>query len=323
MPGEVGVISTNTYITANSLSSNATFYNMTFNNSRSSGTFRYNILVSGTDTNLNWWLYNYGGPRAGKSQDYDPDNKVHWWFGNQSCDSVASAQTGYWSVPGTWNEGICADELQSRNGYGRNDGDGGHLQRDGEHDDDQRRPAVQPREQQYLDDCRRQHHGQRGRDAGSGDLDESDQCLQRNAHIGLRRGRRAVRSDACQQRRQFPGLRGRPKTPSTLSTDSPTLGPGAVTVDVVDATGWQNGDLVTVDTETVILSGMPGTSFSATLSMTHYSSNTIRVSNLTRNVLVRSSGTVTGAGGNSCISAEPCSECDELQRELRRIRLLG
>src|SRR5205807_8683246 len=41
-----GLSSTNTDITANSLTSNATFYGMTFTNSRSSGAFRSNFWPS-------------------------------------------------------------------------------------------------------------------------------------------------------------------------------------------------------------------------------------------------------------------------------------
>ena len=88
------------------LTSNATFYGLTFNNSRTAGTYRYNIQVSGTDTNLAWWLFNYGGPRAGDDQDYDPNAKVHWGIGNRVCDPLNSTQNGNWSSPGTWDLGF-------------------------------------------------------------------------------------------------------------------------------------------------------------------------------------------------------------------------
>src|SRR5439155_16632190 len=90
------------------------------------------------------------------------------------------------------------------------------------------------------------------------------------------------------------------KTPSTTLTNPSTVGPSTTSITVADATGWQNDDTITIDTEAVTISGISGNTFTITpVGLTHYSTNTVRVNSLTRNVLVRSSGTVTGSGGNS------------------------
>src|SRR5205807_9605560 len=78
-----GLSSTNTYITANSLTSNATFYGMTFNNSRSSGTVRYNVWASSEVPalgNLSWFFTGWSGARGGESFDKEDPNtdKVTW-----------------------------------------------------------------------------------------------------------------------------------------------------------------------------------------------------------------------------------------------------
>ena len=61
-------------------------------------------------------------------------------------------------------------------------------------------------------------------------------------------------------------------------------------------TGWSAGDTLTVDTEAVTLNAISGntiTSFSPSLALTHYTTTTIRIADLSHNVLVRSSGTNT------------------------------
>src|SRR5262249_16126910 len=90
-------------------------------------------------------------------------------------------------------------------------------------------------------------------------------------------------------------IRGSTKTPYTTAPGDVASGPRSITV--ADATGWQLGDTVTVDTESVTLTSVPsGNSFNISgTNFNHYSSNTIRVTNLTRNAVVRSSGTDTSS----------------------------
>ena len=89
----------NTYITARSLTSNATFYNVAFNLSRSSAGYSsaYNVRVEGTDSALNW---NFPGAPAGalwgEAYDHDPNNKVAW-----NGNSGAYVDCGYRIFDGT------------------------------------------------------------------------------------------------------------------------------------------------------------------------------------------------------------------------------
>ena len=74
---------TNTYITARALSSTATLTNVTFAASRSTAApFAYNVLVTGSDTNLSW---NFPSPPLGvfwgEAFNLDPRNKVTWGGG--------------------------------------------------------------------------------------------------------------------------------------------------------------------------------------------------------------------------------------------------
>jgi len=91
---------------------------------------------------------------------------------------------------------------------------------------------------------------------------------------------------------------GAAKNPRTVALSPSTIGPGTSNITVSDATGWRNGDVVAIDTETVTISALSGNTFDITaVTLTH--SAPIFISNLSRSVLIRSSGTVTGSGGNS------------------------
>ena len=85
---------------------------------------------------------------------------------------------------------------------------------------------------------------------------------------------------------------GDAKNPGTVATGG-DITPATNNITVADATGWNLGDSITIDTETVTITSVPsGNSFSITSPLTtHYSTNTIRVNVLTHNVVVRSSST--------------------------------
>jgi hypothetical protein len=96
-----------TYITCNSLTSNATFYNLTFDDTGS--VTPYNIYVNADDSNLSWYIASYGGVRGGEDYDYDPNNKITWADQTSPaaitdltglCDSNTGNVTLSWSTPG-------------------------------------------------------------------------------------------------------------------------------------------------------------------------------------------------------------------------------
>ncbi|MCX5793800.1 MAG: hypothetical protein NTY45_16505, partial [Elusimicrobia bacterium] len=84
---------TNTYITARSLTSGATFYNVAFERSRSCfGHICYNVSVEGGDTGLAPVFKKTVpslGQLWGEYNDYDPDAKVNW------IDKTAYVDCGY------------------------------------------------------------------------------------------------------------------------------------------------------------------------------------------------------------------------------------
>ncbi|MFC1679236.1 right-handed parallel beta-helix repeat-containing protein, partial [Elusimicrobiota bacterium] len=71
---------TNAYITARDLTSDATFYGLTFGTSRSTAgsQYTYNVLVEGSDAGLRWMMRRWNGPIGGWTMDYDPNGKVIW-----------------------------------------------------------------------------------------------------------------------------------------------------------------------------------------------------------------------------------------------------
>jgi hypothetical protein len=74
------VTGTNAYITIQSLSSSATFYNLAFGNSRvpaANQTF-YNINAAGAGAGLSWALAGWSGAYGGPSFESDPNHGVRW-----------------------------------------------------------------------------------------------------------------------------------------------------------------------------------------------------------------------------------------------------
>ena len=65
------------YLTARALTSNATFYNVTFNDSPPAKS-PVNVRVVGDDSLLRWYFASYSGSRSGDAYDDDPDQKVFW-----------------------------------------------------------------------------------------------------------------------------------------------------------------------------------------------------------------------------------------------------
>lgn len=65
-----------TYLTANGLVSNETFYNVHFNDTAGLGP--YNVRAVGDTSNLNWTFQNWSGSRGGPAFEDDPNGRVHW-----------------------------------------------------------------------------------------------------------------------------------------------------------------------------------------------------------------------------------------------------
>ncbi|MFH1723593.1 MAG: right-handed parallel beta-helix repeat-containing protein, partial [Elusimicrobiota bacterium] len=109
---------TNAYITARDLTSLATFYDVSFGLSRSSHGFdsAHNVRVEGGDSSLSWTFTRESGALWGEDHDDDPNGKVLW----QVCDPVVSVQSGPWSDAATWTCGTIptvSDEVVIADGH--------------------------------------------------------------------------------------------------------------------------------------------------------------------------------------------------------------
>ncbi len=95
-----------TYITPRDLTSNTTFYNVTFGPATSPlPSAIYNIYVQGDDSNLNWALDEWQGGRSGPDHEYDPNLRVRWLDDiapSAVADLSASTGSNYGEVDLTW-----------------------------------------------------------------------------------------------------------------------------------------------------------------------------------------------------------------------------
>ncbi|MBI4370546.1 MAG: right-handed parallel beta-helix repeat-containing protein [Elusimicrobia bacterium] len=96
--------STATYITAQDLSSSATFYDMIFTLSQATSAVgaAYNVAVLGSDSSLNWYFSRPLGSFGGESYDYDPNNKVAWSMIN--VDSLSGAAATASTITWSWSD---------------------------------------------------------------------------------------------------------------------------------------------------------------------------------------------------------------------------
>src|SRR5205807_5060712 len=87
---------------------------------------------------------------------------------------------------------------------------------------------------------------------------------------------------------------GSTRTPSTTATADAAAAATSISVNT-PITGWAYGDVITVDTEAVTITSIAGNTvnFTPGLGHIHYSSMPVIVADLSRNAVVRSSGTNT------------------------------
>src|SRR5262249_6426161 len=90
-------------------------------------------------------------------------------------------------------------------------------------------------------------------------------------------------------------------TKTSWTTPTGNIGPGVTSFSVADATGWQAGDVITIDTEavTIVTGGISGntiSNYTPGLGQLHVASSTV-VGVISHNVVVRASGTLIPASG--------------------------
>jgi len=99
----------NAYITVTDLiSSNTEFHDVEFGNSRSThgAPSAYNVYAEGDVTGLELEFFGRKGELWGGLHEYDPAGKIGW----AHCEPIASRQSGAWSAESTWEDMVVPDE---------------------------------------------------------------------------------------------------------------------------------------------------------------------------------------------------------------------
>ena len=291
------------YLTTRSLASNTTMYNVVFNSSWSSGTAaNYNVWAS-TQTNLYWVFKYWNGGRGGENFDReDPSvNKVVWNSTGAVCGStITSVANGNWSSLSTWDISavptLCTPvsiaggttvtvDISSaaastitvtgmlQFGTVANSSltvTGGNV-------------YVNPGGWLAL--------GTPANPIPAGST----------ATLTLAYGNIAGAYGLTVQPGGNFTVVGTTRTPYTTATANVSRGATSINVNT-PVTGWSKDDVITVDTEAVTITSIVGgaINFTPSLGIPHASSSPIMVANLSRNAVVRSSGTSipSGAGTN-------------------------
>ncbi|MFH1724688.1 MAG: right-handed parallel beta-helix repeat-containing protein, partial [Elusimicrobiota bacterium] len=309
----------NAYITARDLSSTAVFHGVTFGLSRSSHGFdsAYNVRVTGTDSSLDWTFRSLpvdAGALFGEDHDDDANAKVGW--ADTTCEQAfTSAQTGDWSQTSTWDQDFLPTACNA-------------VTVSAAHTvtvDTTTATASTTTVQGVLKFSR---VGQSSFTLVQGDLTvaagghldmgtEADPIPSgTTAHLVLALGQTAGQYGLIVQDGGDFTVRGATKSPYGFALAGISAGGTALDIAASSATAWAVGDTFTIGpttgtapaaTEERVITGISG---GATLNITWSggianertltSTAPIVVANLTRNVLIRSSGTtVDGAGADS------------------------
>ncbi|MFH1725254.1 MAG: fibronectin type III domain-containing protein, partial [Elusimicrobiota bacterium] len=297
---------TNAYITARDLASDIWLDNVGFLLSRSSHGFdsMYNVRVEGTDSSLRWRLKTGGTPLWGEDFDYDPNAKVAWI----NCSAIASVQSGDWSDNLTWDQAFEPTECNATTVSA------GHTVTVDRTD----AIAAMTTVRGTLSFSRVAHSSLTivGGDVTvepGGHLDLGTEASPIpagvRAHLVLALGQTAGQYGLIVQDGGDFTVRGATKTPySTLDpSDSLLTDENTLTLSEDPAQlGWAVGDVITIgpsqgsgpgSTEKRTIAGIAGSIITVDVSFSkiHYGTATIDIADLTRNVLVRSSGTDTGS----------------------------
>ncbi|MFH2203946.1 MAG: right-handed parallel beta-helix repeat-containing protein [Elusimicrobiota bacterium] len=301
---------TNAYITVRDLDSAVTIDSVTFALSRGlpGGTnASYNIRVEGDDSNLAWTITTQNlGPLWGDTYDDDAGRRVAW----RHCNGVVSSQNGDWSDPTMWDGGFVPTVCNAVTIAG------GHAVVVDEMGAIAKGLAIDGTlsASRAVSSSLTITAGDLNLSPG-GTLDYGTEASPVptgvDAHVVLAYGSSAGEYGLIVNNTAKFTVRGSTRTPFALATQSATGGQTQVRVPSVDAVGWVAGDRLALgptdgdgeglteeffiqsidagNPRTVTLSGSVGATRVRT------STTPIVVANLTRNVLVRSSGTDTAA----------------------------
>ena len=294
-----GVISTSTLFSLNGVThSTITLTDVTYGNSRANGN-NYNYNIIGSSTGLQWTHQSYSGTLTGAANTEDDQTQQHIiWPPENVCQTFNSQATGLWSSSSTWDSGFIPTACNTVNVVV---GTTVTL-------DIPTAVASTTTISGQLSFSRVASStltivgGNVNVNAG-GTLDMGTTASPINASSAtliLAYGQTAGQYGLIVQNGGNFLVYGAAKTPWTTVTGAGTIGTGITSFSVANATGWQVGDLISIDTEAVTIaaggiSGNTISNYSPGLGLVHYATSSIVVANLTRNVVVQSSGTTSSS----------------------------
>ena len=299
-----GVGSTSTLITLNGITnSTITLYNVTYSSTSDVTTHKFNYNIIGSSTGLSWTNQAYSGTLTGANNTQDDTTQKHILWEPVGCPtftSLVSASVLPWSSTSTWDSGIVPTQCNPVVIPV------GSTVTVDDSDDTASTITITGRLTfSRVSNSTLTIVGGNAYVNSGGTLDMGSSSLPINASSAtliLASGTVAGQYGLIVN----PGgnflVYGAAKTPWSLYTGGSDITSGTSNITVVSASGWQQGDMLTIDTETVTINGtVSGNNVPITHpTLTHSAANTIYISNLSRNVLIESSGTVvSGGGGNS------------------------
>jgi len=264
--------------------------------SNSTAATPYNYTILGSSTGLSWNNYSYSGGLTGHGNERnDPANLITW--DGTYCGTLTSIASSSWSIASTWDFGVVPSScnaviiatgttvtLNIPSAIASTTTIKGTLQYSRSGDNEFTLVG-----------------GSMSVNAG-GTLDMGTNASPipqgTTAYLTLSSGTTAGQYGLVINNGGNFSVYGSTKTPwSTLTTGVVGKGTTGVPFTVTDTTGWQVGDTITIDTETAIITALPGSNqvtITQSLGQVHVATYGVVVANLTHNVVVRSSGTNTG-----------------------------
>jgi len=305
--GSRAALSTGTLFTLNGVSqSTMNVVDVTYG-SHGVASPQYNYNVLGSSTGLSWTNYSYSGGLTGAALTEDDTNQAHIIWEPVGCSTFTSIASSSWSLTSTWNSGIVPTScnpviiaagttvtIDISTATSSTTTINGYLQASRVNNSSWTvvGGSVSVNAGGTLD------YGTSGSPIGSGTT----------AYLVLAYGQSAGQYGLVVNNGGNFTVYGATKTPfSTSTTDILGSGTTFTLADNPFTIGWSTGDVITVgqtevyngtdQTEKKTITGIAGNVITVDSAFTqlHYASSTIDVMDLTRNVVVRSSGTSTSS----------------------------
>ena len=265
---------------------------MTYGNSRAN-THNFNYNIIGSDTGLQWTNQQYSGTLTGAANTEDDTTQQHILWEPVGCNTFTSIASSSWSLTSTWNSGIVPTScnpvviaagttvmVDISSATASSTTINGDLQ------------FSRTNSSTFT-----VIGGSVSVNAG-GTLDmgtASSPLSISSATLILAYGSTAGQYGLVINNGGNFLVYGAVKTPGVWSAQ--TVNPGGGSVDITNANtlGWNIGDTITLDTEAVVVTTLNSTTigFAPLTTLTHTAPYI--VADLTRNVIVRSSGTNTSS----------------------------